>query len=132
MLHVRTISKYFYGKGEKMTVKDRLLEEIARLGYEKKSWLKAVNISEKAQYNYENGERLPKTEYWQAAAELGMDIQYVITGVYSNCTFVQKTELDSKNLLDTIEITLKNSKEQVSNMERILKIANEITKKAGS
>ena len=114
-----------------MTINERLLEEIKRLGYKTKSWSEAVNISDKTQYTYEKGQRLPKTEYWQAAAKLGMDIQYVITGVHSNSTNEEIEDVNSENLLNTLEILLRQNQSHSEKIQKAIKIANEIAKRTG-
>jgi len=117
-----------------MAIEKRLIQEINRLGYSSESFSKAVGVTERTQYNYEHGVRSPKTEYWQKAADLGMDIQYVITGIPKLGINVQSKESSSTkpdNLIGNLESVLERSKQQVAEIEHVLKIVNDIAKKTG-
>jgi transcriptional regulator with XRE-family HTH domain len=58
----------------------RLCDERIRLGYNQGEFANRLGIHKNTQRNYENGMRDPSAEYYQAAANLGVDIPYVIWG----------------------------------------------------
>lgn len=55
----------------------------------------ALGITKKSQYGYEKGTNYPKADYLTAAFQLGVDIQYVLTGKRT----IQNPE-DMERLLD--------------------------------
>jgi transcriptional regulator with XRE-family HTH domain len=69
------------------------------------SFAKLVNVHRKTQFNYEQGERKPDTDYLQAIAKAGVDVAYVLTGahageehqMYSDALNVIKAELGIYN-----------------------------------
>ncbi len=61
----------------------RLAEERKRLGYSQTEFSEAAGSGRASQVNYETGKRFPDAEYLEAAAKLGVDVQYVLTGVRS-------------------------------------------------
>lgn len=63
-----------------MSVGRRLLEERERLGMSQVAFYEACGVSKKAQFNFENDHNLPGGAYLIAAATLGVDVAYVLTG----------------------------------------------------
>lgn len=62
----------------------RLCEERKRLGFRsQEKFASACDINPKTQCFYESGRTAPDTEYWLATIKLGLDIQYVLTGIRS-------------------------------------------------
>lgn len=59
---------------------ERLKEERKRLGHNQASFGDAAGVSKTTQFNYEKGDRQPDAAYFSAVAEIGVDIQYLITG----------------------------------------------------
>ncbi len=59
---------------------ERLKNERIRLGLNQAEFAERLGIHKNTQTNYENGKRKPSNEYYAAAAELGVNIPYVITG----------------------------------------------------
>lgn len=59
---------------------DRLKEERERLGLSQTDFAARVSSSKNTQYNYEKGDRSPDANYLEAAADLGVDVLYVVTG----------------------------------------------------
>ncbi|WP_189446016.1 XRE family transcriptional regulator [Salinicola rhizosphaerae] len=55
-------------------------EQRDRLGHSQTSFGELVGVTKKTQMLYESNQRLPKSDYLIAAAEHGVDIQYVLTG----------------------------------------------------
>ena len=64
-----------------MSVGRRLVEERKRLGMSQATFFTACGVSKAAQYNFESDINLPGGAYLIAAAELGVDVSYVLTGV---------------------------------------------------
>ena len=59
---------------------ERLKNERIRLGLNQAEFAERLGIHKNTQTNYENGKRKPSNEYYAAAAELGINVPYVITG----------------------------------------------------
>lgn len=59
---------------------ERLRSEREKLGMTQKEFAEAVGVTEMTQNNYERGKRKPDIEYLNKAAELGLDINYIVTG----------------------------------------------------
>ena len=64
-----------------MSVGCRLVEERKRLGMSQAAFFTACGVSKAAQYNFESDVNLPGGAYLIAAAALGVDVSYVLTGV---------------------------------------------------
>lgn len=62
------------------TVGSRLRKERERLGLIQTELAEKIGISRTSQQNYENDRRKPDTDYLSRVADLGVDVQYVITG----------------------------------------------------
>jgi len=58
----------------------RLKEERERLEKQQKDFAEIIGVTAKTQRNYEQGLRKPDAEYLEKASEVGVDVQYVITG----------------------------------------------------
>ena len=56
----------------------------------------AGGVKKLAQINYEKGERRPDTDYLKGIAEIGADVQYIITGVRSDMALTP----DERQLLE--------------------------------
>lgn len=63
-----------------MGIGDRLKEERERLGLNQTDFATKAGASKNSQYNYEKGERSPDAIYLAAAAGIGVDVLYVVTG----------------------------------------------------
>lgn len=59
----------------------RLREERLRLGLSQAAFAAACGVQKLAQLKYEKGERAPDAAYLMGAAEAGVDVLYVLTGV---------------------------------------------------
>jgi len=77
-------------KSTNVEIGERLKLERQRLGLAQADFGTKAGVSKTSQFNYEAGERSPDAEYLRNAAELGVDITYVVTGqrVASNDDFV--------------------------------------------
>lgn len=58
----------------------RLREERERLGYNQTDFAAIGGVGRKSQFNYEEGERQPDAAYLAAAAAVGVDVLYILTG----------------------------------------------------
>jgi transcriptional regulator with XRE-family HTH domain len=63
------------------TIGNRLKEERARLGITQEKMALAGGVQKRAQARYESGERCPDGHYLAKVAELGADVNYILTGV---------------------------------------------------
>lgn len=63
-----------------MSVGRRLVEERERLGMSQTAFFTACEVSKKAQFNFENDHNIPGGAYLIAAAALGADVLYILTG----------------------------------------------------
>lgn len=53
----------------------------------------AGGVGRRAQVNYESGERAPDTDYLARVAEIGVDVQYVITGAVASAVLAPDERL---------------------------------------
>lgn len=60
---------------------ERLRDERVRLGLTQIEIAEKLEVASKTQGLYERNARNPTTEYLQGAAKLGMDVNYIITGL---------------------------------------------------
>jgi transcriptional regulator with XRE-family HTH domain len=68
-------------KGELMnTIGSRLKEERAKLGLTQEKMALAGRCTKRTQIYYEANERSPDSNYLSSIAELGVDVNYVLTG----------------------------------------------------
>lgn len=68
---------------ERENVAIRLVEERERLGFSQRDFADKAGITLNGLRNYESGERWASTKFLIDAAALGVDVQYVLTGVRS-------------------------------------------------
>lgn len=66
------------------SIGERLREERERLGFSQTALGAIGGVQKQAQLKYEKGERFPDATYLDAAAKVGADVQYIITGVRSS------------------------------------------------
>lgn len=66
-----------------MSIGERLREERERLGLKQPALAEIAKTTKKTQIEYEKNITSPKAVYLAEVAKLGIDIQYVITGVPS-------------------------------------------------
>ncbi len=76
----------------------RITLERKRIGQNQKEFADACGVSERTQQNYELGVSFPKVDYLQKAAELGVDLNYILTGEIRNMDCLPK---GLKSALDT-------------------------------
>lgn len=62
---------------------ERLQEERNRLGLSQENFGSFGDVGKIAQYRYETGERVPDARYLAGIASIGVDVQYLLTGVRS-------------------------------------------------
>ncbi len=77
----------------------RLKSERERLNMSQVKLAEICDVTKTTQSNYENDLRAPDLVYLSKAAEVGMDVQYVITGEHCEKT------LDDKSLEELREMT---------------------------
>lgn len=71
-----------------VSIGDRIREERERLGLTQAQ----MGVAPKTQRFYESGERYPDAEYLARFAELGGDVQYIVTGKRSEGALVAEEE----------------------------------------
>ena len=62
------------------TISNRLKQERDRLGLSQQKMADIAGVSRQTQIRYENGERSPDGNYFEAIAKVGADIQFIMTG----------------------------------------------------
>lgn len=62
------------------SIGERLRGERERLGMNQSDFAEAAGTTRKSQFNYETDERRPDADYMAAAASMGVDVLYVLTG----------------------------------------------------
>jgi len=77
------------------TIGERLKSERTRLGFNQTEFAAIGGVQRRAQLFYEQDERRPDAGYLQAVARLGVDVQFVVTGVRSG----QALSMDEEQLL---------------------------------
>ncbi len=65
---------------QRLALANRLAEERKRVGKSQAEFSSACGFGRTSQHLYERGERSPDTDYLEAAAALGVDVLYVLTG----------------------------------------------------
>jgi transcriptional regulator with XRE-family HTH domain len=65
------------------SVGQRLAQERGRIGLNQSDFAAAGGCGRASQVNYETGKRAPDSDYLVAVARIGVDVQYVLTGVRS-------------------------------------------------
>ena len=68
----------------KSAIGARLREERERLGMSQTQFAGLGEASKRAQINYEQGDSTPDASYLAAVSRVGVDVQYVVTGVRSS------------------------------------------------
>ena len=68
----------------------RLSEERKRIGMNQKDFGAVAGVTKTSQLNYENEQRSPNVDYLQAIATLGVDIQYILTGIREKTSVIQE------------------------------------------
>ncbi|WP_334046567.1 helix-turn-helix transcriptional regulator [Burkholderia cepacia] len=63
---------------------ERLKEERGRLEMNQTQFAAIAGVGKTTQINYESGNRLPDAGYLASLAKIGLDVQYVVTGVRSS------------------------------------------------
>jgi transcriptional regulator with XRE-family HTH domain len=71
------------------TVGFRLKQERQRLGMSQDDFSAVCGMKRRAQMSYEHDERSPDAEYLRALAEIGVDVQFVVTGIASISTLAK-------------------------------------------
>ena len=72
----------------------RLKAERNRLGMSQEAFGGACGVAKNAQVNYEAGKRRPDSDYLAAAARLGADVLYIVTGVSSPAGAIEQQLLE--------------------------------------
>lgn len=66
---------------EILDIGNRLRDERKRLSLNQEDFASVGGVTRRAQTTYEGGKRVPDARYLSAVAGLGVDVQYVLTGV---------------------------------------------------
>ncbi|WP_182852440.1 XRE family transcriptional regulator [Metapseudomonas otitidis] len=65
------------------SIGERLREERERLGFNQTAFGAIGGVLKQAQLKYEKGERFPDAAFLEGVAKVGVDVQYVVTGIRS-------------------------------------------------
>lgn len=84
-----------------MSISERLKEERNRLGLTQAELSLAGGVKPRSQVHYEAGERKPDAVYLAAVAVVGVDVQYVLTGIRSD----QVLNTDEREVLERYRIS---------------------------
>ncbi|EBR3877704.1 helix-turn-helix transcriptional regulator [Salmonella enterica subsp. arizonae] len=76
-----------------------LREERERLGLNQTAFAEACGVKQLAQSNYENDKRKPDASYLLAAARLGVDMNYLFTGVRMTSPYGVVNNADEAEML---------------------------------
>jgi transcriptional regulator with XRE-family HTH domain len=63
-----------------MSLEDRLREVRQSKGLNQEAFAAIAGVSKKTQTNYEIGKHKPTGDYWEALANAGIDVAYILTG----------------------------------------------------
>ncbi|WP_175716564.1 helix-turn-helix domain-containing protein [Burkholderia anthina] len=74
---------------------ERLKEERGRLEMNQTQFAAIGGVGKTTQINYESGNRLPDVGYLASLSKVGLDVQYVVTGIRSSAALTP----DEQNLL---------------------------------
>lgn len=75
---------------------ERLKEERVRLGFSQEEFASKCLISKRSQVNYEHSERAPDLNYLREMAELGGNVEFVVTG--------KRQTINEDKLRDSLEV----------------------------
>ncbi len=92
----------------------RLKEERNKVKLSQEVFGAIAGVSKQSQINYEKGERYPDLKYLQNIAELGCDVQYIITGI-SSSSLISKEHSEILNLFNNADPSLQKAAIQVLN-----------------
>jgi len=76
-----------------MTFSNRLKEERKRLKLNQTQLAAVAGTTKNSQLNYEKGAIRPSVVYLERVAQIGIDVQYCLTGVRSNTALTQTEQL---------------------------------------
>jgi len=82
-----------------MTFGNRLKIERQRVGLTQVDFAEIGGVSRATQISYEQSKGSPDVAYWQAVANIGVDVGFVLTGVRSSCE-------KPLNVVDALKIAL--------------------------
>ena len=90
----------------------RLKEERNKVKLSQEVFGAIAGVSKQSQINYEKSERYPDLKYLQNIAELGCDVQYIITGI-SSSSLISQEHLEMLNLFNNADQSLQKAAIQV-------------------
>lgn len=78
------------------SIGERLKIERKRVGLSQEAMAKSAGVHRQTQVNYERGDRRPPVDYLDAAAKVGIDTEFVITGLRAD---EERVSLQAKSAL---------------------------------
>ncbi|MHC9057768.1 helix-turn-helix domain-containing protein [Pantoea sp. y20] len=75
-----------------LNIGERVKEERERIGLSQMAFGEMGGVKKLAQLKYEKGERAPDILYLNAIAKIGVDVQYIVTGVRSTAALTTDEE----------------------------------------
>lgn len=109
---------------ETIAIGKRLRQERERLGISQLNFARIGGVTRESQVHYESGKRSPNNSYWTAVAILGVDIQYIFTGMPS--VNIEEVIL---HLMKEKESTVINSQILYEKLNDIVQIMPHLTEK---
>ena len=85
-----------------------LIDERERLGYSRKNFAEQANVSAESLRLYESGQSNVPSDFLMAAAQLGMDVQFLLTGVRSANLNLVSQKFDTEYHERTSNTTIEN------------------------
>lgn len=85
-----------------MSIEERLKEERLRLGFNQTDFAALANRTKKTLIDYEKGTSSPDAKFLAAIADVGADVQYILTGIHATESTLTERQ---KALLDNYENT---------------------------
>lgn len=98
----------------------RLKKERDRLGFSQAAFADKVDVGRTSQVNYESGERLPDAAYLAAAAQLGVDVCYVVTGLEGAGVVSEAIPKRKRAMLDLYDDLDDDVREAVDTLVRVI------------
>lgn len=107
--------------GPNVDIGERLREERERLGLTQSAFADKADVGRKSQGNYEAGERTPDAVYLAAAATLGVDVTYVVTGIRGGGV-VESVTRQKRAMLDLYDTFDDDVRELVDQLVKVVRV----------
>lgn len=103
------------------TVGSRLKEERLRLNLSQTKLGEIGGVIRESQGNYESDKRSPDNNYWQSVSNIGVDVQYVLTGKRNPFSARNIDSITVDQLSDSMVLMLKEIQHSIALIEKLRK-----------